>query len=260
MYLAEAIQDMMMMWLVNNRQFLFLNQDKQEYILRIIGNDLFGYFKRAGLDEMTVTPEAMQMVGDVITGQEGNVSDGDMMQLYESAKTPKFPVFSNPKEKNPEKLAYKSKMEVNDMGDGAELTLVPEDLEGNYDYIADVQSMQAGASDQLMKAQQEALAMLTTNPVVLQLLQMQGVTPQIKEILIDTFNQTGLKDAEKYFQTNQQQGVPAQGSVIGGDGLTQPMGVQGVPGQVAPPPQAGQPANMAGPQQVPQPGGFPAGL
>jgi hypothetical protein len=218
---------------------------------------MFEYFKRSGLDEMEVTPEAMGMVGEVITMQEGNMNDQDIMQLYESAKTPKFPIFDNPKEKNPEKLQYKPKMRMNDMEDGAELSVVPQDLEGTYDYVADTVSMASGASDTLMKAQQSAVELLTTNPVVLQLLQMQGVVPQIKELLISVFDQSGLKDSEKYFQTNQptNQGIPP-----GGNGLEQLIPQPGVPGQVPPPPSGGQQPSMAGPQQIPQSGGIPAGI
>ncbi len=251
MYLSEAISDMMMMWLINNKQFLFLDTAKHEYVLRIIGTDMFEYFKRAGLDEMEVKPEAMQLLGDIIMGQEGNLSEDDLMALYESAKTPRYPVFNNMHEKDPNKLEVKPKMAVNDMGDGAELILIPEDLDGTYDYIADIQSMQAGAGDQLTKSLQEALTVLTTNPTVIQLLQAQGVTPQIKEILIDSFTQSGLRDAEKYFQTNQPQALPTQIGPQGGNGFEQPLPQQGVPGEIPPLAPQGQPANMAGPQQIP---------
>jgi hypothetical protein len=259
MYLGESISDMMMMWLVNNKQFLFLDQKKQEYILRVIGSDLFEYFKRAGLDEMEVKPEAMQMIGDIIQAQEGNMNDGDVNQLYEAAKTPKFPVFDNPNEKDPEKLKYKSKLRMNDMEDGGELSLIPEDLDGTYDYIADVVSMAAGASDQLLKAQQNAVTMLTTNPVVLQLLAQQGVQPQIKDLLISVFDQAGLKDAERYFQTT----PPPQPTQVGVGGINGPGGPvpqPGVPNPTSTPTAGGLPTAMAGPQGIPQSGGIPASV
>jgi hypothetical protein len=256
MYLGEAISDMMMMWLVNNKQFLFLDSKKHEYILRIVGTELFNYFKRAGLDEMTVTPENMQMVGDIISAQEGNMNDGDINQLYEAAKTPKFPVFDNPKEKDPTKLKYKTKLVMNDMGDGGEMSLLPEDLEGTYDYVPDVVSMQSGSSDQLQRATTEAVSLLTTNPVVLQLLQSQGVQPQIKDLLISVFDQAGLHDAERFFQTSQ----PPQIGVGGGNGPLGAIPQPPVPGAPPTPLTQGQPAAMAGPPQVPQPGGIPTGV
>jgi len=42
---------MMSMWLSNNQQFLFADPTKQEYIMRILGTDLFNYFN--GLDWMS---------------------------------------------------------------------------------------------------------------------------------------------------------------------------------------------------------------
>lgn len=258
MYLGEAISDMMMMWLSNNRQFLFLNQEKQEYILRVLGEELFNYFKRAGLDEMEVTPEAMVMIGDIINSQQGNLSDGDVQQLYETAKTPKYPVFENPQEKNPEKLKYKPKMKMNDMENEAELSIVPDDLNGVYDYIPSVISMQSGADEMRMQAQLRAINTIK-DPSTLQLLQAQGVRPLIKELLIDNFNNSGLPDAEKYFesvdtnvvQSGNETGGLAQAGISGGNGPLGSVPQQGVPGATPSQAPAGQPATMAGPPQVP---------
>jgi hypothetical protein len=260
MYLGECISDMMMMWLVNNRQFLFLDSEKHEYILRIIGTDLYEYFKRAGLDEMEVTPEAMGTIAEIIQAQEGNLSDSDVQQLYETAKTPKFPVYENPKEKNPEKIRAYPKMRMNDMNDGAEVSVLPEDLDGSYDYIATTKSMQAGAEDVLIQAQQQAINTLK-DPAMLQLLAGQGIKPMIKELLVDSFNNSGLQDAEKYFEKIQQapvgQGVVELGGgqngqigqnqigIGGGDGLQQPLPQQGVPNTPPSPIGQGQPAGMA---------------
>jgi hypothetical protein len=242
--LAEAIEDMMSMWVVNNRQFLFADPDKQEYILKILGTDLFAYFKKAGLDQMEVTPEAMGAIGDIINLQGGNMSDDDINQLIEAGKTPKFPVF-----KNKAKTKAYSKMRMNDTQDGAEISIVPEDLEGNYDYIADVKSMATGASDQLKQGLDSALELLTTNPIVLQLLQAEGVQPAMKDLLVAKIEQSGLSDAERFFPTQQltttpQAGLPlvngqaqAQGQPQQGNQLAQPLPQQGVPGGIAPNPQ-----------------------
>lgn len=269
MYLAEAISDMMMMWMVNNRQFLFLDPNKHDYILRVIGTDLFEYFKRAGLDEMVVEPEAMEMIGEIIQNTEGNLSDQDIQQLYETAKTPKFPVYENPKEKNPSKLKVKPKLKMNDMGDGGELILLPEDLDGTYDYIADVVSMQSGAGDTLVKAQQQALNTLK-DPTTLQLLAAQGVKPLIKDLLIDSFNSSGLPDGEKYFESVNGQGMiqsnggqtnqQPQIGIGGGNGLGSPLPQQGVPNPIAPEVNQGQPTGMVGPAQVSFPGGVSASI
>lgn len=249
--LAEAIEDMMSMWLVNNQQFLFADDRAQEYILRIVGSDLYNYFQRAGMDEMEVTNEAMQAIGDVVHQQGGNVSDDDMQALIDAGQTPKFPVFSNPNEKDPAKLEYKPKMRVNEMGDGAEVSIMPDDLEGNYDYVADVKSMASGADSDLQQARQKAIADLTGNPVVLQLLQLEGIKPQIKELLVSELEDLGLKDAERFFGKidngqNQIASQPQQGN-----GTQSPQQVGGLP--------AGAPASTQGiiPGQAPQPQGLP---
>lgn len=248
MYLSDAISDMMMMWLVNNKQFLFMDSEKKEYVLRILGSDMFNYFLRSGLDEMEVKPEAMQMIGDIISAQEGNVSDQDILELYESAKTPRYPIFDNPKEKDPSKLSYKPKMRLSDLGDAAELSIIPEDLDGTYDYIPDVRSMATGADQQLIQGRQQAMSLLTTNPLVLQLLQLEGVKPNVKEIMVSIFEDLGMKDAERYFTSE----GPTQNGPTGGNGPTQSIPIQGVPNTAPTPSPTGQPTTMAGPTQVSQ--------
>jgi len=246
--LSEALQDMMSMWLSNNQQFLFADPTKQEYIMRILGTDLFNYFKRAGLDEQELTAPAMKAIGDIISQQDGNVSDTDLQTLVDAGKTPKFPIMSNPKEKNPKKQTFKSKMTIGDMGNEAELTIVPEDLEGTYDYIPDVKSMAAGSSDQLQQARTDAINRLTTNPIVLQQLAAQGVTPDIKELLISDLENAGLTDAERYFP---QSNANTQPNLAGQTGQGNPLAPNvpngGLQAGAPPGPQGGISNQMAGP-------------
>ena len=232
--LADAIQDMMSMWLVNNRQFLFTDTSKKEYILRILGSELFNYFERAGLDEMILPQESAQAISDVIMQTEGNVSEMDVMNMAEAGKIPQHPIFENPKEKNPEKLQFKPKMTVNEMGDGAEITIVPEDLEGNYDYVPSVKSMAIGAAQELIEGRQKAVEALTSNPNIAAMLAMEGVRPIIKDLLVDTYEDLGVKDAEKYFTKIEQPQMPGA-----------------VPGQPPVPGQPGMPGQPM-PQQAPQ--------
>lgn len=187
--LAEALQDMMSMWISNNKQFLFTDMKKKEYLLNILGGELFSYFQRSGLADYTISTENMQMMGKMIEDNP-NLSDEDLALYADSAKEPLHPVIENPDEKDPEKLIVKPKMRINDMGDGAELSVVPEDMEGTYDYIADVQSMATGAI-------QESQKMLTTmfqqitDPNVIQLLAQEQVRPNVKEMIIDLSNAIG---------------------------------------------------------------------
>ena len=218
--LSEFIQDVMMMWLSNNRQFLFTNENKKQYVLRIVGGEMFDYFKRSGLDGSEVSEESMQTVSDIIREQGGNVSDQDITEMIEAAKVPKFPVIDNPEEKNPDKIDMKPKMDVSEAGDSAQVTLIPEDIQGTFDYIPDVRSMAAGAKADLQFARQAAIARFT-NPNVVQLLTSEGWRGKIKELMSAELEEAGLSDADRFFEK-----LPGQ--VAGGqNGQTQ---TQEIPG------------------------------
>lgn len=245
--LADAIQDMMMMWLSNNKQFLFSDPTKKEFVLRVVGSQMFDYFKRAGLDEEEVPDEAMQMISEIIGAQGGEVSDGEIVEMMESAKNPKFPVFENPDETDPNKLITKPKMKINEMGDAAELFLIPDDLDGTYDYIPDVKSMNSGADQERVNGIQRAIDRLSSNPTILQQLKEENVKPVIKELLISEFEELGLKDAEKYFQTfSPETEAPAS------TGIPSNLQQSGFPGAPTAIPQGPNQQQMAGSTQLSQ--------
>ena len=243
--LAEFIKDIISMWVVNNRQFLFADPSKHDYVLRIVGTEQFEYFKRSGLDEMTISDEAMQLVSDIITTQGGNLSDSEMNTLIDTAKTPKHPVILNPNEKDPEKISFKPKMEVSELGDSAELSIVPEDLNGNYDYIADVKSMAIGAGEELARARAKAMDRFV-DPTVNQMLLSEGFRPKIKEMLSADLESTGLRDAERFFEAieNEQQQINPNDPQAGGVVPGQPQ--QGLPGVPQAGPIAGNQQQVAG--------------
>lgn len=242
--LGECIKDMMMMWHSNNQQFLFADKGKHEHILRIVGKAQFEYLAKAGLDSMDLSPEAMTMIADVISQMGGEVNDYELKGMVQAGETPRFPVIENPREKNPELIRVKPKMRVNDIGDSAELSLVPEDVEGNYDYVPDVKSMALGASDLLIQGRQRAIDTIIGNPNVIQLLQQQQVTPNLKEMLISNFEDLGFKDAERFFQESQAQ---QDHGVLQGAPANQPnAGIPAAP-EALPPEQVEQ--QLAGPSQ-----------
>lgn len=236
--LAEFIKDIMMFWLSNNKQFIFTDPNKHEHLLRIIGQENFAYFKQAGMDEMVISPEAVKTIGDIIE-QNPNTTDAEIMQMMDAGSLPKYPVVENPGEKDLDKIRLKPKMRVNETGDIADIYAVPEDFEGTYDYIADVKSMSVGASDELIQGRMNAIQTLTTNPVVLQLLQGEGFRPKVKELLESSFEDLGLKDAGRFFEK-----LPPPQPMINGQ----------APGQAPGTPQAG--INQMGGVQPPvgQPG------
>lgn len=232
--LTEAIQDCMSMWISNNKQFLFTDPNKQQHILRIVGSTCFEYFKRSGLDEMETDPEAVNVVSQIISERGGEVDDNQLQQLYEATKIPKHPII----EGKGEKQTIRPKLEVSPKGDEALLTVVPEDLEGNYDYIPDVKSMAQGSAEEALNAKISALQMLL-NPAVLQMAQMEGFKPKIKELLVNIFDDQGNKDSEKFFEA-----LPAApGGIVQGNGTQPNLQQPGLPASSTPVPQnpGGQP-------------------
>lgn len=197
--LSDALKDMMSMWISNNQQFLFANPDMYEYVMKIIGEKDFGYFKQAGLDQMVLDEESTKLIADTVMEQGGEVSDLQMQEMTNAAMTPLHPVVENPNETDPEKILIKPKMRLDETGGEAEISLVPEDLNGVYDYVPDVKSMSAGADAELQQARRDATELLFNNNNVLQLLQQEGIKPNAKEILMEIFESSGTKDAARFF-------------------------------------------------------------
>ena len=246
--LGEAIADCMKMWLVNNKQFLFSDPNKHEHVLQIIGKDEFQYFKDIGMDEMEVDPEAMLEVQQIIETQEGDIDDATLEKMIEMTKVPKNPVITNPNVKDPTKYKVKPKMTVSDKGDYAELSVLPEDVDGTYDYVPDVKSMGVGADQEYIGGMNKMMETLL-NPVVNQMLQAEGVKIEIQDLLVTLFNNLGAKDAEKYFSSINQtvigpQGMPGVGQVPGSPAIPNPA----LAGQEQP---MAQPAGLQGQQVVP---------
>ena len=238
--LAECIEDMMSMWISNNKQFLFSDPAKKEVILKILGTESFEYFQRSGLDEMEVDQEAMELIAETIQLQDGNVSDDDIMAMMDSGKMPKHPVVT--------KEGIKPKMKVSELEDSAELTVTSDDMDGSYDYVSDVKSMASGANQELIEGQQQAFEILL-NPQVGSMLQLEGFRPKIKELLVSILENNNAKDAERYFENIENQAIPGQGvgPTAGG-----PQGgqVPGLPAGNPALPQGTPNQGMARPQQV----------
>lgn len=218
--LAEFIKDIMSMWIVNNKQFLFKDQEKQEYLLRILGGDAFQEFKKLGMDEMVLYQETATQISQIMQemAQQGvNISPQQLQTMVDAGKMPRYPVLVNPKEKDAKKLKFKPKMAMDESMTSATLTLVPEDLEGMYDYVPDVKSMDLSNSEQLAMARTTAIQNLT-NPNMVSLLQAQGWKPALKDLLVASLEDMGLPDGNKYFEQIQspvQPPTPGAGAVTG---------------------------------------------
>lgn len=249
--LIEFIKDIMMMWVSNNKQFIFSDPKQTEYVLRIVGPNNFNRLAKEGLADEVLVDGADTTIADIVQQMGGDVDDAQLQLMYEAAMIPKYPIIMNPREKDPEKIQMKPKMEIN--GEIADVSVVPADLEGTFDYIPDVKSMSSGATQELLKARGNAIQTLTTNPVVLQLLQQEGYTPKIKDLIQAQFEDTGIQDAERFFEkiTNAQDPTGQMG------GAGQPMQEPGLPALPQANPAGGIQQPMAGPVQSPDGGGVP---
>ena len=213
--LGEAITDCMEMWLSNNKQFLFSDPEKHEQVLKILGRDEFQYFKDIGMDEMEILPEAMNEIQQIVqqyseANPEQPMPSEQLQQMYDAAKTPVNPVILNPEIKNPANYEIKPKMSVSKKGDFAELSVVPEDVDGLYDYIPDVKSMSMGADAEYTEGMQRLFEAII-KPETTQQLAMEGWQVKFKDLFVNLFNQLGARDADQYFTTIKEPAQAAQG-------------------------------------------------
>lgn len=228
--LAQFIKNIVMKWLSNNKQFLFRNPEKHTHIMRILGKEKFQEFKDIGLDEMVLTEEAAEQIADIVSQMAESkleISNAEINQMIDAVKIPKYPVITNPDEKDLDKLEIKPKMELDDSGKLAKIRLTERDLRGHYDYIPDVKSMESGAGEAMAFARNQ-LINLVQSPTMVNALQMQGVMPDFKSLLIASFEEEGLKDAQRFFKDLPQEGTPTPEGT----------GLPGRPPGVAPLPQA----------------------
>lgn len=238
LYLSQMLKDTMMMWLTNNKQFLLSDPDKHQYILRIVGKEKIKRFAKALPSEDYIPAEAMRAISEYII-ENPKASNREIDVMAQSLTIPESAVVANPEETDPAKYDIKPKFEVDDDGDTGVLYIEPEDLEGVYDYIPDVESMAAGANQEMQKAKQEALETVL-NPAVQQMLQLQGETVKLKELLVDRLEDAGYADAAGLFESiqgglneNVQGGPQASPASQAGGSIP---GVQDIPGGSAPVP------------------------
>lgn len=251
--LGEFITDIMLMWLKNNQQFLFSDPEKVEYLIKIVGPNMYSKFEKAGFSELEVPPEALQTISDIIE-QDPNLTDDEIQELMETASIPKHPIVTNPNEKDPAKLKIKPKLSIAKDGT-ADLSIVEADLNGVYDYIPDIKSMALGAGDEMRRSSEATMQVLTANPVVIQLLKQQNYEPDAKELVTSVLDGLGHKDSERFLKKIETQ---TENGPMGG--AVQNSGVGGLPN----PPQADTarsvPESMARPNLGQDTGGIPQAI
>ncbi len=194
-FLSEAIKKQTMFWHSMNQQFLFQGTGDKTKVIRIVGRDAVDFFQRQGLSDIMPTEE--DVMGNLME-PTGIMEEG-----------PRYPVDLGDGNIVP-------KFSPDTMGGGGDLYIDESDLLGSYDYVPDIESMQAPSQE---KVEQKLTAVLgtLTNPAIMQLLQAEGKKPKVMELLIKMFESTNvIKDAEAYFEDIQEGGVANAGQVVPG--------------------------------------------
>jgi len=236
MYLAEFLKDVMMMWLSNNKQYLFDDPTKKYIIYKIVGKDNIQEFEQLNLADKDIPNSVMNEIANIVVQNPEAVDEGMLNQLLKDVAIPKHAVILNPDEKDPSKFQIKPKFEIDETGEQGNLYVTPEDFEGTYDYIPDVRSMSQGALQQMQLAKQQAIQ-LALNPEVVQLLAQQGKAIKVDQLIVNNLEDQGMKDAESLIvplpQSNQtmpqmSQGQMPYGQQPNGTRPTTPQESQGV--------------------------------
>jgi len=222
-FLAEALKKQIMFWHSMNQQFMFEGRAEKAKVIRIVGRDAVEFFNRAGMSDVRPT-------------QEDAIAIANGQPPADVAMGPRFPVDLG------DDMGEVPKFQPDQYGEGGNLIIEPGDLEGNYDYIPDIETMQA-PTDQQVEAKLTAIMATISNPVILQMLAQENKRPKISELLVKMFESTKvIKDADQYFEDIPPQPPTTGAPTLDGQGQTQPGG--------GATPEAG----MAGQGNLPNPG------
>jgi hypothetical protein len=229
-FLSEALKKQIMFWHSMNQQFMFKATKDKLKIIRIVGREAVDFFNGSGLSDVRPTQQ--------------DAADAEMAMMNgmpppEVVPGPRYAVNLGPDDSGMPLEVPKFMPDEN--GQGGNLIIEPSDLNGNYDYMPDIESMSAPQPEQLEQKLNTLLTMVT-NPTIIQLLMQEGTKPKVKEILVKAIESTNVvKDADSYFEdlkggayvqnpTNQggvdpsTGGVPPEGAVPTGG-----MGPSGAP-------------------------------
>ena len=198
-YLEQALKDQMLLWLLNNQQFLFDDPTKKMHILRIVGKSAIKDLQAMELDQEILDPMVLDEVRGMINETDGEMSDFAMNQMLDMGKSYKHSVIMNPEEQDPANYDIQPKLKIDERGESGELYLLPEDVDGVYDYIPSVQSMALNANEANKAGRGKALEMLMT-PEIQGMLQVEQEKVKIKDLLVQVLEDNGLQDADKFFE------------------------------------------------------------
>lgn len=182
--LGEALEKQMMFWHQMNSQFFFSRPDETQKIIQIAGKDAIKYFQSVGLDGYGLSEDSQNLMADPEIAETG-IQTTDLEE-------PLYPVSS------PDGMIPKFSMD--DHGEMGQLVLEPNDLAGTYNYIVDVGSMSDNASNEELIAKRDFIDRVTTNPQIIQQLQIEGKRVKVSDLLIDYGEDLGFKNADQYFE------------------------------------------------------------
>ena len=194
----------MMLWLGNNRQFLFTDPTKQILVQRVVGKDMLEDLKDMGLADMEAPNEAFEAIAGLVKDTGGQLGDGQIEDILRQTELPRFPVIKNPSEKNPANFDISPKLELDENGGFGSLNITEEDMQGYYDYIPSIQSLAVNESDRQIQGRSKALELML-NPVIGQMLQAEGKRASISGTLEQVLEDSGIKNAERMFEDVQPQ-------------------------------------------------------
>jgi len=204
LYLAEFLKEIVMMWVSNNKQYLFDDPTKTHIIMKIVGKDKIREFEALGLGNAALDQSMSNELGAMTMQNPDMMNQGNLEDIVNQSATPEFPVVTNPYD-FPENFDVHRKLETSPNGSEASLYVTPDDMEGVYDYEPDVKSMAAGSSIMMQNARNKVYEMVLNNPTANQMLAQQGYVLNVKELFEGMFEDAGYRDAESLFTSLQEQ-------------------------------------------------------
>jgi len=239
-FLSEALERQTRLWYAMNQKMVFSDPKKKYYVIRIVGKDAIRYFETIGLNRQSLTDSSKAYLQNHPELPASNL------------ETPVYPVNIGTDEEP--KLV--PKFSVSPGASVGQLYVEPTDLLGNFDFVADVKSMATAASDQEKSSRDKAVMVLMTNPNVSALLGQEQIKPKFKDLFVSWLEDSGFKDADRFFERTAPQGPPGAPP-----GAGMPPGAGPPPGGPPPTPKIpGRPNMLAGTPTAPGPQTYPQAM
>lgn len=219
--LSQAIAKMIYFWFSMDQQFIDGHK-----LVRIVGKEALQYLIEEGLSGFTLTQEGFQFVSDY--AEENGIN---FDEAYETLRVQGYldqyaePIY--PEQMDGQQLP---KLQLDKDGKAGFLLIKPEDIQGEYDFIPDVEAMSLPNDQVKLQGRQMLFESMLK---VAQPLTEQGFRPKWKEILEKLGDVANVDDVDQLFEVLPQPEMPQGGlnETIPGSGVAPP---EGNPGQGLP--------------------------